>query len=141
MKMFFDTSVLVAAALKHHPHHRRSLAALAETGRQTASCGAHSLAELYAVLTRLPGNGRLDRDQALLVLDGVEQKMEVVSLTAREYRAAINESAAAGVLGGRIYDALLAECALKARATRILTWNVAHFRSLRPEVAVKVQTP
>jgi len=141
MKVFFDTSVLVAAALKQHPHHRRSLAAIAETDRQTACCGAHSLAELYSVLTRLPGNDRLGGDQALLVLDGVEQKMEVISLTAREYSAAINESSAAGVLGGRIYDALLAECALKARATRILTWNVAHFRSLRPEISVKVHTP
>ena len=141
MKVFFDTSVLVAAALKQHPHHRRSLAAIAETDRQTACCGAHSLAELYSVLTRLPGNDRLGGDQALLVLDGVEQKMEVISLTARECSAAINESSAAGVLGGRIYDALLAECALKARATRILTWNVAHFRSLRPEISVKVHTP
>jgi predicted nucleic acid-binding protein len=141
MKVFFDTSVLVAAALKQHPHHHRSLAAIAETDRQNACCGAHSQAELYAVLTRLPGKDRVGGDRALLVLDGIEQKMEVVSLTAREYRAAINESAAAGVLGGRLYDALLAECALKARATRILTWNVAHFRSLRPEVAAKVQTP
>jgi hypothetical protein len=67
--------------------------------------------------------------------------MEVVYLTAREYRVAINESAGVGVVGGRIYDALLAECALKAKATDIVTWNTTHFQTLRPEIAAKVRTP
>lgn len=80
-------------------------------------------------------------DQVLSFLDSVEERMEIISLNSREYRLAMEAAARGGIVGGRIYDALLAECALKARATRILTWNISHFQSLRPEVAAKVQTP
>ncbi len=141
MKVFFDTSVLVAAVLEDHPHHQRSFAVFTEAERGVACCAAHSLAEMYSTLTRLPSKDRLRGDEALWALDSVEERMEVVYLSAREYRLAINEAAGSGVVGGRIYDALLAECALKARATRILTWNIAHFQSLRPEIAAKVRTP
>ena len=141
MKVFFDTSVLVAAVLEDHPHHQRSFAVFTDAKRGAACCAAHSLAEMYSTLTRLPGKDRLRGDEALWALDSVEERMEVVHLSAREYRLAINEAAGSGVVGGRIYDALLAECALKARATRILAWNIAHFQSLRPEISAKVQTP
>ena len=141
MKVFFDTSVLVAAVLATHQHHHRSVTAFAKADRQTGCCAAHTLAELYATLTRMPGKQRITSDQALLFLDEVEARFEVVHLSAREYRIAINRAASHGVLGGTIYDALLAQCALKAAATRILTWDVAHFQLLGPEIAEIVQTP
>jgi predicted nucleic acid-binding protein len=141
VKVFFDTSVLVASFLVSHEHHERSFAILAKTNRKSACCGAHSLAELYATLTRLPGKFALSIDQALLSLDSVAERMELVSLDVREYRDAIRTAASAGILGGTIYDALLGQCALKARATRIYTWNISHFRMLGPEIAGKVQTP
>jgi len=89
----------------------------------------------------MPGKQRITSDQALLFLDEVEERLELVYLNSREYRGAINEAARHGVLGGTIYDALLGKCALKADATRILTWDVAHFQLLGPEIADKVQTP
>lgn len=141
MKSFFDTSVLVAAVQVTHEQHRRSIVAFARAGRESGCCAAHTLAELYATLTKLPGRLRVSADQALLFLDEVEARLEVVHLNPREYRLAINQAASHGVLGGTIYDALLGQCALKADATRILTWNVAHFQLLGPEIAGKVQTP
>jgi predicted nucleic acid-binding protein len=99
------------------------------------------MAELYATLTRLPGKFRLSADQALLFLDSVEERLEVVSLDAREYRLAIQEAATSGIVGGTIYDALLGWCALKARAARIYTWDVADFQRLGPAIAAKVSTP
>lgn len=56
MKVLFDTSVLVAAMVESHPGHRRALPWLqgAKSGRVTFLVTAHTLAELYAVLTRLP---------------------------------------------------------------------------------------
>jgi predicted nucleic acid-binding protein len=45
------------------------------------------------------------------------------------------------VVGGTIYDALLARCALKAKATTFYTWDLNHFRLLGPEVARRVQLP
>jgi predicted nucleic acid-binding protein len=141
VKSFFDTSVLVAAFLEDHEHHERSFAVFAGADRKTAFCAAHSLAELYATLTRLPGKFRLSADQALFFLESVEERLDVVSLDAPEYHLAIREAATAGIVGGTIYDALLARCALKANATKIYTWNVTHFQRLGAEIAGKVRTP
>ncbi len=141
MKSFFDTSVLVATSVEVHEHHERSFALFTGADRKTACCAAHSLAELYATLTRLPGKARVSADQALLILDSVEEKLEIVSLDAREYRLAIQDAATAGIVGGTIYDALIGWCALKARATRIYTWDVADFQRLGAEIAEKVRTP
>jgi predicted nucleic acid-binding protein len=141
VKSFFDTSVLVATSVEVHEHHERSFALFTGADRKTACCAAHSLAELYATLTRLPGTARMSADQALLVLDSVEERLEIVSLDAREYRLAIQDAATAGIVGGTIYDALIGWCALKARATRIYTWDVADFQRLGTEIARKVRTP
>lgn len=141
MKSFFDTSVLVATSVEAHAHHERSFALFTAVDRKTACCAAHSLAELYATLTRLPGKARLSADQALLILDSVEERLEIVSLDGREYRRAIQAAATTGIVGGTIYDALIGWCALKARATRIYTWDVADFQRLGVEIAEKVQTP
>jgi len=141
VKSFFDTSVLVAAAVAVHQHHHRSVAAFAAANRQTGCCAAHTLAELYATLTRIPGKQRIVSDQVLLFLDEVEERLELVYLNTREYRLAINRAAHHGVLGGTIYDALLGQCALKASATRILTWDIAHFQRLGSEIADRAQTP
>lgn len=141
MKSFFDTSVLVASFLDGHEHYERSFAVLADADRKNACCAAQSLAELYATLTRLPGRLGMSVDQALLALDSVAERLELISLDVPEYQHAIREAASAGIVGGTIYDALLGRCALKARATRIYTWNVAHFRMLGAEIAGKVRTP
>jgi predicted nucleic acid-binding protein len=141
MKSFFDTSVLVATSVEGHEHHERSFALFIDADRKTACCAAHSLAELYATLTRLPGKFRLSADQAMLFLDSVGERLEVISLDPREYRLAIREAATAGIVGGTIYGALLGRCALKARATRIYTWEVGDFQRLSTEIAEKVRTP
>lgn len=141
MKVFFDTSVLVASFLDGHEHYERSFAVLADANRKNACCAAHSLAELYATLTRLPGKLGLSVDQVLLSLDSVAERLELIALDAHEYQHAIREAASGGIAGGTIYDALLGHCALKARAAKIYTWNVSHFRMLGPEIAARVQTP
>jgi predicted nucleic acid-binding protein len=141
VKAFFDTSVLVASFLDGHEHYDRSFAVLADANRKNACCAAHSLAEIYATLTRLPGKLTLSVDQVLLSLDSVAERLELIALDAHEYQHAIREAAGGGIAGGTIYDALLGQCALKARAAKIYTWNVGHFRMLGPEIAAKVQTP
>jgi predicted nucleic acid-binding protein len=141
VKSFFDTSVLVASFLDGHEHYERSFAVLADAHRKNACCAAHSLAELYATLTRLPGKLGMSVDQALWALDSVAERLELISLEAPEYRHAIREAARGGIAGGTIYDALLGQCALKARATKIYTWNVVHFQRLGAEIAGKVRTP
>ncbi len=59
VKIFFDTSVLIAAILLQHEHHRPSAAAYLKADKKNACCAAHTLAEVYASLTRMPGGQRM----------------------------------------------------------------------------------
>ena len=141
LKSFFDTSVLVATVLAQHPHHAASLATYGRSEKRTSACAAHSLAELYAILTRLPGKQRMNADQAMLFLDDVRKRLTIVALTEQEYYSTISGAAGEGILGGTIYDALLAKCALKSNCEIIYTWNTGDFSRLGPEVARRTRTP
>ena len=98
---------------------------------------AHSLAETYAVLTRLPGPNRLRSGDAIALLQANWGETPVVHLTARETWCALSRAHRRGATGGQTYDMLIAASALKAGAATIVTWNVRHFaRAATPEVAV-----
>jgi predicted nucleic acid-binding protein len=141
MKGFLDSSVLIAAFLGDHLHHQASLACLAGFDPLTGCCGAHSLVEVYSALTRLPGKHRVTGDQALLFLDCVREKLSVIPLTGQEYVEALSNAAALGIMGGTVYDAMLAHCALKANAKKIYTWNVRHYSLCGAIVKERVCTP
>jgi predicted nucleic acid-binding protein len=141
VKFFFDTSVLVAAVSVQHVHHGPSLAIYRTANKNQAGCAAHSLAEVYATLTRLPGKQRMSCEQTLLFLDELRARLKTIVLDGEEYCSTIADAAAEGVVGGMVYDALIARCALKARAETIFTWNLDHFRRLGPEVAKRARTP
>ena len=141
MRSFFDTSVLVPVFVDDHPHHAASLAVFLHAEKRHATCGAHSLAEVYSTVTRLPGKHRASGSEAMLFLANIAERLTFVSLNAGEYWKAIEESAEFGVVGGNIYDALLAHCALKAKADIIYTWNLGHFQQLGSEVTKRLRTP
>jgi hypothetical protein len=46
-----------------------------------------------------------------------------------------------GIVGGGIYDAMLAHCAIKAHAEIIYSWNGRHYGQCGPEVTRRLQTP
>lgn len=74
-------------------------------------------------MTRLPGRHRLSGEQVLLFLENIRERLTVITLTGDEYYATIEDAAEAGVIGGTIYDALIARCALKAKADTLYSWN------------------
>ncbi len=92
LKVFFDTTVLVAAVLEDHEHYARSFPLLSAAERSSASCAAHNLAEVYVTLTRYPGKDRLSAEQTVVSLETIEKRLTVVSLNAVEYFAAIRRS-------------------------------------------------
>ncbi len=141
MKRFFDSTIFVAAVLEDHQHHEPSFSLFASANRQSAFCAAHSLAEVYAALTRYPGKRRLSADQASLAIAAIEARSTIVALDAKEYLAMIRHSALLGISGGTVYDALIAACAMKANVDILYTWNAAHFLRLGDDVARKVRTP
>ena len=122
-------------------HHELSLAAFLRADKKTGCCSAHSLLEFYAVITRLPGRDRISSDQVLLLVQNIRERLTIISLSPEDYFAVLEKSAAARVVGGTVYDVLLAHCALKASAEILCTWNVKRFQQFGDEIAKRVQTP
>ena len=141
MKVFADSSVLIPVFIPSHQHHDRSFNWFSAADPGSAACAAHSLAEVYSTMTRLPIKYRATEQHALLFLEAIEEHFSVITLDVDEYRAAIWNAAALGVAGGTIYDALIAACALKAKADVLYTWNTVHFSSMGEEIARRVRTP
>jgi predicted nucleic acid-binding protein len=141
MKAFLDTSVLVPVFHGDHIHHAPSLEVFTQCGKEDSCCGAHSLAEVYATLTRLPGKHRVSGEQAMLFVGSIQERLTIIALDAEDYINLLQASAAAGVVGGAIYDAILARCALKADVETIYTWNLRHYGQFGPDVARRLRTP
>jgi predicted nucleic acid-binding protein len=127
-----DTSCLVALSWSEHQHHERTIAELdaRRKKRETLAVAAHSLAEAYSVLTRLPPPSRIEPSLAAAGLRAVWRGEQAVALTAEEVWAVIEKLPERGISGGRTYDALIAACAKKARVDTLLTWNSRHFIAL-----------
>src|SRR5262245_32237035 len=124
MKVFLDTSVLVSAVLKQHVFHERSFAILdgVISGKNDGLIPSHSLAEMYAVLTKLPSPYRHTLEQALLSIEeNVLKHFKTISLVGTDYAEFLREAVGHRIQGGMIYDALLLKCAAKVAADRVYT--------------------
>lgn len=141
MKAFFDTSVLVASFVGDHVHHQASLRAFAVATPKDSACSLHSFAEVFAVLSSLPVKPPISPEQAVLFVDEMQERLTPVALTASEYRETMKVISQRGIAGGRIYDALLLQCARKCKAEIIYTWNLKHFRAIAPDLAERLRTP
>jgi predicted nucleic acid-binding protein len=136
MKVFLDTNVLVAAAVQNHESHTRAYAVLEkiQSGKNEGYASAHSLAEVYAVLTKLPPPNRHSPEQALLSIEeNILKYFKVLALTAADYSALIREAAMARIMGGTIYDSILLRCAKNASPDKIYTLNTKHFEAIADE--------
>ncbi len=142
---YFDTSVLVSAAVTRHPHNAPALAVLEELlRRKHRGCiSAHGLTEMYSVLTRTPFKPPLYPSEAWQIIEEmILPYMDLVTLTAKEYQEVVRHCAVSGWAGGRIHDAVHLRCAQKAGCDRIYTFNVKDFRALAPsDLAVKISAP
>lgn len=133
---------MLAAVCGWHEHHERAAAELNRRlgGRQTMIVAAPALVETYAVLTRLPPPHRLSAADALKLIDAnFASSGRIVVLDARGYLALLRTSADGAMAGGRIYDAIIAQCAVKGGAATLLTFNAKDFVSLAvPDLEIAV---
>jgi len=141
VKAFLDTSVLVAAFYDEHEHHEPSFELFSQQEKSTACTAAHCLAEVYAVITGMPGRDRASPDEALLFLHDIRKRLSSVALDEMEHFKVLEDAPAAGIVGGTVYDAIIARCAQKADARLIYTWNVKHFNRLGESIAARVRQP
>lgn len=144
MKVLLDTSVLVAALVDSHTHHERALPWLESVRHQQteAVISAHTLAELYSVLSTLPVRPRISpADAYQLIADNVIGVMEVMALTVDDYYDLLAQITQQNIAGGAVYDGVIACAAAKAQVDHIVTFNARDFRRVRPALAASIIVP
>jgi len=144
MKVLFDTNVFVAAVVEIHEFHERARPWLdkALAGELEFLISTHSLAEIYSALTNLPLKPRISPGEARsLIRENVQGRAVLVPLAASDYDVALDRMARMGIVGGAVYDALIARAAEKAGANVLLTFNSSHFLRVWPEGSKVVREP
>ena len=102
----------------------------------------HSIAELYAALTRLPVQPRIhSAEAARIITDNILPHFEMVPIGKKDYTEALRLVGEGGWAGAKIYDALLIDCAAKCGADRIYTFNLGDFRQLARNLEEKICAP
>src|SRR5256885_924105 len=112
------------------------LAALVERELQSESLEAvpaESVSGMVVEEKGLPVRPRITGPEGIDVLRQIRDRLTVVTLAENEYTTAI-EAVAATIVGGAVYDALIARCAVKAKADVLLTWNQRDFLGLGHEI-------
>lgn len=142
MKIFLDTSVFVAAFWGDHPQHEASVRLVKSATHKTASCAAHTVAEVYSTMTRLPVKPPIPAEQALLFIRQIQERFTVISLTDNEYFETVERLAGNGVARSYIFDGLIMTAAAKSGAGVIYTWDCDDFRLVSPgKIASRIRTP
>lgn len=139
----FDSSVVVAALVVSHQSHTACVHRLNQALQRDIQgfISTHSLAEIYSVITRLPLKPPISPQLAQRQLAANLQNFEFVPLLVEDYQAAIAQMVSLNLPGGGIFDALIAQAALKANVEQLLTLNPKHFNRLSETVASLVQVP
>jgi predicted nucleic acid-binding protein len=111
-------------------------------GRADGFISCHSIAETYSVLTSLPLVPRLLPAEAEQIIEeNLRAHFQMISVTRAMYDKAVDSCVRRSLPGGKVYDALLLECARKARCRWIYTFNVDDFRRLAPDLEATIAAP
>lgn len=107
--LLLDTSAAIPLVLTSHDAHNLVSDAI---GTRSVALAGHALHETYSVLTRLPGDARLDPNDATRLLR--ERFEPAATLDVAAARSAPGVLAAHQIAGGATYDGLVALAALSA---------------------------
>ena len=141
MKVLYDTSIIVAGVIEAHERHVDAHKHLNRrpTEHYQICVAAHTLAEAYATLTRLPRNLRLSPQETFaLIQESVIDAFDIVGLDNEDYVSILRRLSSAGLSGGITYDALLIQAGVKANVDHIFTLNARHFQLVYPEFADRI---
>jgi predicted nucleic acid-binding protein len=140
VKIYFDTSALIAAMIEEEGHHQAALKALSDC--EQGFTASHTLAEVFSTLT----GGRLEvqlspKEAGQIVEANVIQRLQILNLTVDDYKLAMQNSESVGARGGAVYDMLHLQAARRGKANRILTINVRHFQIFAPDLRDRITLP
>ncbi len=142
MNRFFDTSVLIQALVDQLPDHEAAFAQYTKALQSSKKTfiSSHSIAECYATLSALPLKRKISPYEAhQLIEESILTHVQIIELTKKDYKLAIEKTNSANLGGGAIYDALHLVSAEKASCAQIYTFNLKHFRPLakHPETVLR----
>jgi len=144
VKALLDTSTLVAALVEGHVAHERAFSWLQRAHQREIEgmVAAHTLAELYAILTRLPVRPRLSAGRTWQIIQqDILTHLEVVALSAEDYRAVLVQLSQEEIIGGVVYDALIAQAALRTGVDILVTLNLKDFLRAYPGLKAQILAP
>lgn len=108
-----DSSVAVAGIASWHSLHRT---ARLEIDRKPRIVG-HCWLETFSVLTRLPASHRTPTDLVVMTLEDRFGGEQPLVLSTRAMASVVRELATLGIIGGAVYDGLIALTAAAHGAT------------------------
>ena len=141
MKILFDSSSLIASVVEAHPKHESALSWLirAKNREFDLVVSAHSLLEIYSVLTSAPFKPKISPETAKKLIDHNIKKLATIQfLNPEEYFTLIDSSSSHDYKGGIVYDALIFECAKKSRVDKIVTSNAKDFARLNKDNSIEL---
>ena len=145
MRCFFDTSVLVAASVRQHPHFQRADARLRSciSRQDTGLLHSHSLLEFHSAMTQLPKGLAVPPHEVKTILEeGLLPHMECKALARSNVIEAQRLAAEAGLIGGIIYDFYHLIAAREMQAEIVWTFNLAHFKAIvPPDMPYEIREP
>ena len=129
-----DTSVAVPLLVQTHQHH---VAVVSWWGGRDIALSGHALAETYSVLTRLPGDVRLEpTDAARLLNERFSTPLVLGQAAAEQIPETLGRL---GIAGGAVYDAIVALAAAEHGAD--LATRDGRAKATYESVGVRVVTP
>jgi len=138
MKIGVDSCILIAGVHANHPLHAPAADWLIRNiSLHELIVTHHSILETYAVLTRLPGELRTTGPEAKKLLEtSIQPNMKIAEFNASSIWDCIDSIVNQSAVGGRSYDAFIAEILINAGAEAIATFNTTHFNELSLPMSV-----
>ncbi len=137
MRCFFDTSILLPAALTAHPNHDRAFGLLRQAARETKPSdllclSTHVIAEMYATFPNVARQLGIEvtLPQVFAEIKAVVRHLNTVDLNEADYFTALERCVDLALSGAVFYDALHFQAALKAKADILYTENRRDFDRL-----------
>lgn len=132
--VFFDTSIFVAGLVemgRASEDPQRAMATVAAGHVRRPLTAWHCCLEFYSVITCLPEELRIAPDEALQLIEGdILDHFEIRQLPGNAQGPFLKALEHDRIVGGRVYDAHIAEIARLSGAKAVVTDNRRHFSSL-----------
>jgi len=144
LRIFFDTSVLVAAFVSAHPRHANCLPWLQKVKKKEIEgiISVHTLVELYSILTKLPLSPKISPGLAQkLINENILEDFELASYNKKDYINLLNDLSCGNISGGASYDGLILNAAKRVNVDKILTLNINDFTRVCPQLAKIINEP